>query len=84
MEISPIKAPSSGKVVYTGELASYGNIIMIDHGQDVRSVIFGDMKIKANKGDLVEKSQILGYTMADPGIEKSLYYEIRKKNFKFI
>ena len=79
-EIAPVKAPSSGKIVYTGELASYGNIIMIDHGNDVRSVIFGDMKIKANKGDLVQKSQVIGYTMADPGIEKSLYYEIRKKN----
>lgn len=79
-QTSPVKAPSSGKIVYTGELASYGNIIMIDHGKDVRSVIFGDMKIKAQKGDMVQKSQVIGYTMADPGIEKSLYYEIRKKN----
>lgn len=79
-EVSPVKAPSSGKIVYTGELASYGNIIMIDHGDDVRSVIFGDIKIKAEKGDLVQKSDILGYTLADPGVEKSLYYEIRKKN----
>jgi len=79
-EIAPIKAPSSGTIVYTGELASYGHIIMIDHGQDVRSVIFGDMKIKANKGDIVERSQVIGYTLSDPGIEKSLYYEIRKKN----
>lgn len=79
-QTSPVKAPSSGKIVYTGELASYGNIIMIDHGKDVRSVIFGDMKIKAQKGDMVKKSQVIGYTLADPGIEKSLYYEIRKKN----
>ena len=79
-EITPIKAPSSGKIVYTGELASYGNIIIIDHGKDVRSVIFGDMKIKAKKGDLVQRTQVLGYTMADPGITKSLFYEVRKKN----
>lgn len=76
-----VRAPSSGKVVYTGTLASYGNIIMIDHGQEVKSVLLGDMHIKVKKGDSLKKGQLIGYTLSDPGVIKSLHYEIRKKSF---
>lgn len=77
---APVKASASGKVVYSGELASYGKVVMIDHGSEVRSVILGDIQIKAKKGDLVQKGQVVGYTLAEPGLKKSLYYEVRKKN----
>lgn len=77
---SPIKASASGKVVYSGELASYGKVVMIDHGSEVRSVILGDIQIKAAKGDIVQRGQVVGYTLAEPGLKKSLYYEVRKKN----
>ncbi len=77
---APIKASAGGKVVYAGELASYGKVVMIDHGQEIRSVILGDIQIKASKGDQVKQGQILGYTLAEPGLKKSLYYEVRKKN----
>lgn len=75
-----VKAPSSGKIVYSGELANYGNVIMIDHGDEVRSVLFGDLLIKVKKGDSVKKGQLLGYTVSDPGMIKSLRYEIRRKS----
>ena len=75
-----VNAPSAGKVVYTGELANYGNLIMIDHGSDVKSVILADMSIKIKKGESVKKGQVLGYTVSDPGMVKSLHYEIRKKS----
>ena len=75
-----VNAPSAGKIVYTGELANYGNLIMIDHGNDVKSVILADMLIKVKKGDSVKKAQVLAYTVSDPGMVKSLHYEIRKKS----
>ncbi|MCO4755443.1 MAG: peptidoglycan DD-metalloendopeptidase family protein [Bacteriovoracaceae bacterium] len=77
---TPIKASASGKVVYSGELASYGKVIMIDHGEEIRSVILGDVQIKVRKGDAVQRGQVVGYTLAEPGLKKSLYYEVRKKN----
>ena len=79
-KVTPIKSSKSGQVVYSGELASYGKVIMIDHGKDVRSVILGDINIKVKKGDLIDKSGVIGYANVDPGLTKSLYYEIRKKN----
>ena len=75
-----IKAPASGKIVYSGELANYGNVIIIDHGSEVRSVLLGDLLVKVKKGEPVRKGQLLGYTVSDPGVIKSLRYEIRKKS----
>lgn len=79
-KVSPVFASNSGKVVYAGELASYGKVIMVDHGKEIRSVILGDISIKVVKGDVVNKGDILAYTNSDPGLSKSLYYEVRKKN----
>lgn len=77
---APIKASAGGNVVYSGELASYGKVIMIDHGSEIRSVILGDVEIKVHKGDRVTQGQVVGYTLSEPGLKKSLYYEVRKKN----
>ncbi len=79
-ETTPIKAPRAGRIVYAGQLASYGNVLIIDHGQDVRSVLLGDIVAKVKKGDRVTNSQIIGYTVADLGNVKALYFEVRKKD----
>lgn len=79
-KVAPVYASGSGKVVYAGELASYGRVIMVDHGQEVRSVILGDISIRVKKGDMIGKGSVLAYTNSDPGLTKSLYYEVRKKN----
>ena len=75
-----LKAPAPGKVIYTGELANYGKLIMIDHGNDIKSVLLGDLKIKVVKGASVNRGELIGYTVSDPGVIKSLHYEIRKKS----
>jgi septal ring factor EnvC (AmiA/AmiB activator) len=79
-KVAPVHATERGKIVYSGELSSYGKVIMIDHGHDIRSVILGDLNIKATKGSVVKKGDILGYVNSDAGITKTLYYEVRKKN----
>lgn len=76
----PISAPYPGKVVYSGELASYGNVLILDHGKEVRSVLLGDIAPKVKKGDLISKNQLIGYTISDLGTSKSLYFEVRKKD----
>lgn len=78
--VVPVKAPGTGRVIYVGELASYGQVIMVDHGQQVKSVLLGDLSIRVKKGETVKNNQILGYTISDKEISKSLYFEVRKKN----
>lgn len=79
-ETTAILAPRAGKVVYAGDLASYGNVVIIDHGNQVRSVLLGDIATKVKKGDLLTNKQLIGYTVADLGTTKSLYFEVRKKD----
>lgn len=79
-EVSPLQAPNDGVVVYAGQLSSYGKVLMIDHGKNIRSVLLGDFSIKLSKGEKVKKSQILGYTTPVIGENNKLYFEIRKEN----
>jgi murein DD-endopeptidase MepM/ murein hydrolase activator NlpD len=77
-----IQATQNGTVVYTGELANYGKVIMIDHGNEIRSVMLGDIEFKVSKGEEVMKGQVIGF--AAPAVSnnenKTLYFEVRRKN----
>lgn len=78
-----VLATKAGKIVYTGALANYGNVIMIDHGNDTRSVILGQFDINVKNGEAVRESQILGYTNTHSanGIgDGKIYFEVRKNN----
>lgn len=78
--VKPVLASASGEVVYSGVLSTYGNVIILDHGNDIRSVLLGDIVVKVQKGTRLGKGDLIGYTNSDTGITKSLYYELRKKN----
>lgn len=79
-DVQPVTSPAAGKVAYAGELASYGKVIVIDHGNDLRSVLLGDVNIRVKKGDFVNEATILGYTLPEAGLRKNLFFEVRKKN----
>ena len=78
--IQPIKAVGDGKVVFAGDLASYGQVVLIDHGQDLRTVLLGKMDIKVKKNDTVRDGEVLAYTQNSSKEDQSLYFEVRKKN----
>ena len=78
-----VRATKDAKVVYTGALANYGNVLMIDHGNDTRSVILGQFEYTVKKGDAVKASEIVGMTMDKVHgtlSDGKLYFEVRKNN----
>ena len=75
-----MKAVGGGKVVFAGDLASYGQVVLIDHGNDLRTVLLGRMDIKVKKNDSVNDGDILAYTQNDSKEDQNLYFEVRKKN----
>jgi len=76
--INQVFAARSGKVVYSGKLSTYGNVVIIDHGKSTRSVVLGSFDIRIKKGEKVEKGDVIGYTSkAESG---KLYFEVRKKD----
>lgn len=76
----PVKAAGEGKVVYAGDLSSYGQVVLIDHGNDLRTVLLGKMNIRVKKNDTVRSGDILAYTVNDSKEAQNLYFEVRKKN----
>ncbi|MDH4469000.1 MAG: peptidoglycan DD-metalloendopeptidase family protein [Bacteriovoracaceae bacterium] len=74
----PILAPGKGKVVYIGALASYGQVIMIDHGQDLRTLILGELKLNIERNVNVNEGDVLGYAQSKLGQHK-VYFEVRKR-----
>jgi septal ring factor EnvC (AmiA/AmiB activator) len=78
--VQPVKAVGGGKVVFAGDLASYGQVVLIDHGSDLRTVLLGKMNIKVKKNDTVKDGDILAYTQSDLKESQNLYFEVRKKN----
>jgi murein DD-endopeptidase MepM/ murein hydrolase activator NlpD len=79
-----VMATAGGKVIIAswekGENRSYGNLIMIDHGDGCQSVYahLNDFSVKS--GDTVKKGQIIGH-VGSSGLSTSahLHFEIRIK-----
>lgn len=76
----PVKAVGEGKVVFAGDLAAYGQVVLIDHGNDLRTVLLGKMNIRVKKNDTVRNGEVLAYTVKDSQESQNLYFEVRKKN----
>lgn len=66
-EGTPIYASNSGIVTLSDETMSYGNTIIIDHGQNVFTMYLHMSSLVANEGDRVKKGDIIGY-MGSTGI----------------
>ena len=59
---APVPASNRGRVIFADKLGIYGNAVIIDHGQGILS-LYGHMSsIIVQKGQMVEKGDIIGYT----------------------
>jgi murein DD-endopeptidase MepM/ murein hydrolase activator NlpD len=57
-----VPAANNGRIVYTGALGIYGNLVVIDHGLGVMSLYSHLSSINVNDGDEVTRGQIIGKT----------------------
>lgn len=74
-----VRAAAKGKVAFKGPFLSQGDILIIDHGQDVHTVYMGIEKISVETGQSVYAGEIIG-TMAGHGKNPPLLYlELREK-----
>ena len=77
---SPVKAPAPGAVVFAGSQAEYGNTVILDHGNDIKSLYGHLQKIHVTQGQRVERGQVIAYT-GNTGKSSGphLHYEILVK-----
>ncbi len=56
---TPVYAANHGKVVLAQNTPSFGNTIMIDHGQKVFTMYLHNWRMQAKVGDMVKKGQLI-------------------------
>jgi murein DD-endopeptidase MepM/ murein hydrolase activator NlpD len=59
---TPVHAPASGTVSHAGPHAEYGLTVMLDHGNDLRSIYGHLSKVGVQPGQRVERGAELGLT----------------------
>jgi murein DD-endopeptidase MepM/ murein hydrolase activator NlpD len=77
---TPVKAPAPGTVVFAGSQAEYGNTVILDHGNDIKSLYGHLQKVQVVLGQRVERGQVIalsGNTGKSSG--PHLHYEILVK-----
>jgi len=74
-----IKAVYDGKIIHSGYLRGYGNLMIIDHGQQYFSLISRATEFYKKEGTKVAAGEIVGMTgEKDPLYGEGLHFEIRK------
>lgn len=72
---TPVYAPANGRVMATGVNEEIGNFVTLDLGNDY-NIVCGQLKeLTVDKGEYLEKGQLLGY-VAEP----TKYYSIEGSN----
>lgn len=59
---TPVHAPASGTVSFAGHGGEYGNIVILDHGLDLRSLYGHLQETRVKHGQRVERGQLIALT----------------------
>jgi septal ring factor EnvC (AmiA/AmiB activator) len=76
---SEITAVFDGKIIHSGYLRGYGNLMIIDHGQQYFSLVSRAAVFHKKEGTKVATGEIIGITgEGDPLYGEDIHFEIRK------
>ncbi len=77
---TPVKAPATATVVFAGSGGEYGNCVILDHGNEVKSLYGHLSKIHVRQGQRVERGTIIALT-GNTGRSSGphLHYEVHVK-----
>ena len=75
---APISAVFDGSIAYSGWIAGYGNVIVVDHGDHYYSVYGNSAKPRFKSGDAIQRGQTIGEVGATAWRDGGgIYFEIR-------
>lgn len=75
-----VRSIASGIIAYADWLKGFGNLIIINHGDDYLSLYSHNQSLFKIPGEQVSKGEIISSAGISGGIKKSgIYFEIRKK-----
>jgi len=59
---TPVQAPAAGTVVFAGTAPEYGTAVILDHGQEVKSLYGHLSQVSVKVGQKVERGTLIAYT----------------------
>jgi hypothetical protein len=77
---TPVMAPATGTVIYAGQHAEYGVTLIIDHGNDIKTLYGHLSRLGVQAEQKVERGQVVAFT-GNTGRSSGphLHYEIQVK-----
>jgi septal ring factor EnvC (AmiA/AmiB activator) len=79
-EGAPVQVVAAGTVVYANWLRGFGNLIIIDHGQQYLSVYAYNQSLLKQIGDNVQAAETIALAGSTGGqVDSALYFEIRHR-----
>ncbi len=83
-EGSEVKAVAAGRVVYADWLRGFGNLLIIDHGNQYMTIYGNNQSVLKRAGDLVKTGDVIASAGNSGGNEQSgLYFEMRHQGRAF-
>jgi murein hydrolase activator len=77
VEGTPVHAIHEGTVAFADSFSGFGNLVILDHGDQVFS-LYGDLlEIAVKRGSRVERGQPIGNVGSSPAGAVGLYFELR-------
>ena len=75
---TPVAAAGSGTVVYAGRMRGYGNMVVVDHGFELKTVYAHLSAIYADLGRRVQTGEVIGAVgQTGRATGPHLHYEVR-------
>jgi len=79
-----VHAVAAGRVVFADWLRGYGNLLILDHGDDYLSIYANNESVLRRVGDAVHAGDVVATVGASGGNESSgLYFELRHRGRAF-
>ena len=76
---SSVQAVYNGTIVFAGELPEYGNMVIVDHGQQYFTLVSRLNTIKVRKGDTIRQGEAVGSIVKEQSglLRRGLHFEVR-------
>ncbi|MDR1979386.1 MAG: peptidoglycan DD-metalloendopeptidase family protein [Synergistaceae bacterium] len=77
---APVRAAAPGEVLFEGWLRGFGQVVIVDHGQNISTVYAHLASTRVKEGDAVQSGTVIG-TVGNTGTMESysLHFEVRVK-----
>ncbi|VFR77551.1 Cell wall endopeptidase, family M23/M37 [plant metagenome] len=79
-EGAPVKAVAAGTVVYADWLRGFGNLLIVDHGEQYLTVYAYNQSLLRRVGDVVRAGEAVAAAGSTGGqVDSGLYFEVRHR-----